>query len=72
MTVLNSEQSRTKFRAGLLNCPWLIYQDQEKNGESSILRCSSIITPVTALLCSGHANLPTAQLAIVDQVKLPD
>jgi len=56
----------------LLNIPWLIYQNQEKKGESSILRCSSIITPVTALLCSGQANLPTVQLAAVDKVNIPD
>ncbi len=61
-------QDPPSIRAGLMTCPWIMYQDVEKFGGTSILRCCTVITPATALLFSGHSKLPTVQLIPLDAV----
>ena len=38
--------------------PWLIFEEKRKVGYFPVVRCCSVIAPVTALLFAGHSGRP--------------
>ena len=38
----------------ILTSPWVVFEDQQRAGQFTILRCCTVITPITALLFAGH------------------
>nr|CAH0102024.1 unnamed protein product [Daphnia galeata] len=56
------QKHSSKISSTVLTSPWVIFEDQQRAGQFTILRCCSVITPITALLFAGHLG---SQIQIV-------
>ena len=52
----------------ILTSPWVVFEDQQRAGQFTILRCCTVITPITALLFAGHMG-SQIQIIQLNQVR---
>jgi hypothetical protein len=56
------QKHSSKITPAVMTSPWVIFEDQQRAGQFTILRCCSVITPITALMFAGHLG---SQIQIV-------
>jgi len=44
--------------------PWVVFGDQQRAGQYTILKCCTAITPITAMLFAGHWASPIQMLQL--------
>lgn len=59
-----------KLKAGLLTCPWMVYQNSRKSetGMHSVVNYCTVISPITMLLFVGQALLFKSQIIPIGEV----